>query len=138
MNQNIFVKNKWIMQDWQGSTLALGFQGDDKFIETSLNFVYNMGVAGTKTKPRRVDGVAFAYIFTTTEKLKRGLKLEGYMRGWERTKQSGLSEKQREKEAESYSEKYMEEEFSRIEREEFLREQTASLEEKVLICQKLG
>lgn len=55
-----------------GAVMALGFSGDEAFIERCYNFAYNFCATNGDLMPFNVN---FKYVLTTEEKLLKALKL---------------------------------------------------------------
>jgi hypothetical protein len=70
-------ENKWIIQQ-KNRSIYLGFSGEECFVNKSVNFCYNYGVADSeKNQVKSLNEEKFKYIKTKPKKLVRALNEEG-------------------------------------------------------------
>ena len=81
------MRNEWVVQTI-GEKILLGFQGNNSFVEQSLNFIFNYEVVPSEARVQTLGCDRFKFVSTNITKLESGLEKEGQvLKVWELCKQ---------------------------------------------------
>lgn len=115
------IENQWILDASYGAGIALGFRGDQKFIDQSINFCYNYGAVGANARVHGDMDSGFVYVVTTMDRFTHALELEGEVRKQRDLIGSDYSQETRDEMAKQAAEQHKETIMQTLHKEDFLK-----------------